>query len=120
MFGGTVELNRDIRNINVLAGFLLINPDSLNLVKGYLFSPVIENHMFMQHLEFPVHGSVTSRNEIGKADGSLFFSQIPEVNRLSFILHSRPGVPKPVMVIMVRCLYPSQFFSSRRPKRMDE
>src|SRR5690606_41656266 len=82
-------------------------------VDGYFFRVLAEHHMCMQHRERPVYGATDAGNGIGIPNRSLSFPQIPKIDGPSFIFYPRPGVPQPIMMVVVRSLDPRQLLTGR-------
>src|SRR5215471_18631571 len=76
--------------------------------------------MLMQSLEFRKDRAVCYLCEIRKPHCSLVTFKVPEIHCIIFKQRMCPGIPDPIMMIMVRRLNAGQLLPMRCPERMNK
>jgi hypothetical protein len=74
----------------------------------------------MNSIKFRIYRTVLHRNKISKPDSTLPGIDIPEIYGISFKCNMCPGIPYPVMMVMISRLYTGKYLSAGRPERMYE
>ncbi len=76
--------------------------------------------MLMERFKPWKNGSAADWHEIGESYGCLFWIYVPEIESVAFKFNHGPGIPYPVMMVMIRRLDAGKFLAVRRPQGMDE